>query len=121
MMNKFADYILQEKIQETRNSIIYRGHRENEKEPLIIKLLKTSNPTPAEIARFKQEYELVRKLDIPDIIKIFDLVKQDDQYAIIEEDFGGISLKNALKENKSDLKSLLDISADISGTLGLIH
>lgn len=120
-MVKFADYILQEIIQETRNSIIYRGHRENEKQPLIIKLLKTSNPTPSEIARFKQEYDLVRKLDIPDIIKIFDLVKQDDQYAIIEEDFGGISLKNALKENKPDLKSLLDISADISGTLGLIH
>lgn len=120
-MNQFADYILREKIQETRNSIIYRGNKKNEQQPLIIKILKTSNPTPAEIARFKQEYDLVRKLDIPNIITIFDLVRQDDQYAIIEEDFGGISLKDALKESHLDLKSLLDISAHISGTLGLIH
>ncbi|PKN51712.1 MAG: serine/threonine-protein kinase PknK [Deltaproteobacteria bacterium HGW-Deltaproteobacteria-13] len=121
MMEKFADYILQEMIHETRNSVIYRGHKENESRPLIIKLLKTMYPTPAEIARFKQEYELVKKLDIENIIKIFDLVEYNDKYAIIEEDFGGISLREILKTNKLELKSFLQIASKVSETLGLIH
>ena len=121
IMEKFADYFLNEKIHETRNSIIFRGHRENEDRPLIIKLLKTACPTSSEVARFTQEYNLLRTLDIPNVIKIYDLVKHDNQYAIIEEDFGGISLKNALKSKQPDLKSLLQISAKVSQTLGLIH
>ncbi len=120
-MEKFSNYILQEKIHETRNSIIYRGYKENETQPLVIKLLKTANPTPSEIARFKQEYNLVQKLHIENIIKIFDLVEHNNQYAIIEEDFGGKSLKEMLKTEKIDLKSFLQISSKVSETLGLIH
>lgn len=120
-MEKFANYILQEKLHETRNSIIYRGHQENETQPFIIKLLKTTNPTPSEIARFKQEYNLVKNLDIKNIIKIFDLVEYDNQYAIIEEDFGGVSLKELLKTKSLELKSFLEFSSKISETLGFIH
>lgn len=120
-MEKFSNYILQEIIHETRNSIIYRGYKENETQPLVIKLLKTANPTPSEIARFKQEYNLVQKLNIENIIKIFDLVEHNNQYAIIEEDFGGKSLKEMLKTEKIDLKSFLQISSKVSETLGLIH
>jgi len=120
-MEKFANYILREKIHETRNSIIYRGNKENETQPLIIKLLKTAYPTPSEIARFKQEYNLVKNLDIQNIIKIFDLVEHDDKYAIIEEDFGGESIKETLKIEKFGLKSFLQISSKVSETLGLIH
>ena len=120
-MEKFADYILLEKIHETRNSIIYRGHKENETRPLIIKLLKTVYPTPSEIARFKQEYNLVRQLDIQNIIKIFDLVEHDNKYAIIEEDFGGKSLKETIKAKNIGLRSLLQIASKVSETLGLIH
>ena len=120
-MEKFADYILSEQIHETRNSIIYRGHKENETQPFIIKLLKTTYPTPSEIARFKQEYNLVRKLDIQNIIKIFDLVEYDNKYALIEEDFGGKSLKATLKAKNLELKSFLQISSKVSQTLGLIH
>ena len=72
-MEKFGNYILQEKIHETRNSIIYRGHKENESQSFIIKLLKTMYPTPSEIARFRQEYKLIKGLDIEGVIKTFDL------------------------------------------------
>jgi len=120
-MEKFANYILSEKIHETRNSVIFRGYKETEGLPLIIKLLKTINPTSSEIARFKQEYNLVKSLDVDNIVKIVDLVDYDNQYAIIEEDFGGISLKDSLKGKELDLQSLLRISSKVSETLGLIH
>ena len=121
-MEKFADYILREKIHETRNSIIYRGHKENESQPFIIKLLKPKYPTPSEIARFRQEYELIKSLDLEGVIKTFDIISHDDGFALILEDFDGVSIKSLLDEKKRfDLKSFLKISAKIAETLGNIH
>jgi diguanylate cyclase (GGDEF)-like protein len=121
-MEKFGNYVLQEKIHETRNSIIYRGHKENESQPFIVKLLKTKYPSPSEIARFRQEYELIKGLDLDGVIKTFDIISQDDGLALILEDFDGVSIKSLLgNKKKFDLKSFLEISAKIAETLGSLH
>ena len=121
-MEKFGNYILQEKIHETRNSIIYRGHKENEAQPFIIKLLKTKSPTPSEIAQFSQEYELIKGLDLKGVIKTFDIISHDNGFALILEDFEGVPIKSLLDEKKKfDLKSFLEISAKIAETLGSLH
>ena len=100
-MGKFANYILHEKIRETRHSIIYRGQKEKEAESCIIKVLKVRYPAPSDMARFKQEYKLVKKLDADSIIRVYDLVEYDGTYAIIEEDFDGVSLKDIIKTKNS--------------------
>ncbi|MBN1364721.1 MAG: diguanylate cyclase [Syntrophaceae bacterium] len=121
-MDKFANYILQEKIHETRNSIIYRGHKENESQTFIIKLLKTAYPTPSEIARFRQEYTLIKGLDLEGVIRTFDIISSEDRFALILEDFDGVSIKSLPDDKKRfDLKSFLEISAKIAQTLGSIH
>ncbi len=120
-MEKFSEYTLQEKIHETRNSIIYRGKKENEANTVIIKVLKTKYPTPSEVARFKQEYSLVKNLNVDGIIKTYDLVKYHDAYAIIEEDFDGISLKELIKTKKINIIAFLQIALKLSDSLGILH
>jgi predicted ATPase/serine phosphatase RsbU (regulator of sigma subunit)/tRNA A-37 threonylcarbamoyl transferase component Bud32 len=120
-MEKLKDYFLQEKINETRHSIVYRGKKENQTQTVIIKVLKTRYPSPSEIARFKQEYRLVRNLTMDGIIRTYDLVEHADTYAIIEEDFNGVSLKELVKSKKPDLNSYLQIAIKISETLGILH
>lgn len=121
-MEIFGNYILQEKIQETRNSIIYRGHKENDPQSCIVKVLKTKYPTESEIARFRQEYDLIKGIDLEGVIKTFDIVIHDDGFALILEDFDGVSIKSLLeKKEKFDLKSFLKISAKIAETLGNLH
>ncbi|MBU1171000.1 MAG: diguanylate cyclase [Proteobacteria bacterium] len=120
-MEKFANYIIREKINETRNSIIYRGCKENEPQR-IIKLLKTIYPTASEIARFKQEFELIKHIDLDGVIKTFDMVSQDGRFALILEDFDGVSIKSLLESKKRfDLNSFLNISATLAETLGHLH
>ena len=60
-MEKFANYVLREKIQETRNSIIYRGHIEKEAQQFIIKLLKSRYPKEN---RFEVQNEKCAYFDI---------------------------------------------------------
>ena len=120
-MEKFANYILQERIHETRHSVVYRGKKEDEDKSVIIKVFKTKDPTPSEIARFRQEYNLVKNLDIDGIVKTYDLVEDSNRYAIIEEDFNGVSLTKLIESKKIDLKLFLQIAEKVSETLGLIH
>ena len=52
------------KIYESANSLVYRGIREGDNTPVILKVLKQDYPTPAELTRYKQEYEITRSLNI---------------------------------------------------------
>ncbi|MFA6009847.1 MAG: AAA family ATPase, partial [Desulfobacteraceae bacterium] len=120
-MKEFGNFILHEKIYETRHSVIYRGQKDNVGHSLIIKVLKTKYPTPSEIARFRQEYNRVKNLDMAGIVKIYDLIEYDNKFAIIEEDSDGISLKERIRTKIIDLESFLHIAKKLSETLGLIH
>lgn len=44
--------------------MIYRGHREIDNKPVVLKLLKKEYPTPEELAQFRREYEMTRNLDV---------------------------------------------------------
>lgn len=120
-MERISDYILTENIHESRNSVIYRGHRINENQPVIIKLLKTKKPSPGELARFKQEYNLIKNLNLEKIVKTLDFVEDTFNYAIIEEDFNGISLKKLIKTRKISLQNFLEIAITLSETLSNLH
>jgi serine/threonine protein kinase len=120
-MDKIPGYLLLEKISETRNSIVYRGQKENEKQTVIIKILKAFLPSPSDTARFKREYNLVKALDMEGIVKVLDLVPCNSSYAIIQEDFSGISLKALLKSSPPDLAFFLRISIKLAEILGILH
>lgn len=120
-MEEFCNYILLEKISETRHSVIWRGLKKNGDQSLIIKVLKTKYPAPSEIARFRQGYHRVKNLDTDGIVKTYDLVEYDNRFAIIEEDFDGISLKKQIATNIIGLESFLHFAKKLSETLGLIH
>ncbi|MBU1169964.1 MAG: AAA family ATPase [Proteobacteria bacterium] len=120
-MKEFGNIILHEKIHETRHAVVYRGRKNNAGQSLIIKVLKTKYPIPSEIARFRQEYNRVKNLDMDGIVKIYDLIEYDNRFGIIEEDFDGISLKERIRTKIIDLESFLHIAKKLSETLGLIH
>ena len=120
-MERFADYTLIEKIHDAMDSAVYRGTSEKSDVPVIIKMLKTRYPTVSDIARFKQEYNLVRQLNIDGVVKIYELLEYAGQFGIVQEDFNGVSLKRYLKTKKLSLSSFLTLATDISRILGRIH
>lgn len=121
-MERIDDYILAEKIHSGKNSITYRGHKKNDSRPAVIKLLKTVNATPSEIAQFRQEYELVRNLNIDHVVKTKEVIDYKGGFAIILEDFQGIPVNKYFNSDKKfNIESFLTISADIAKTLGNLH
>ncbi|MDB9509930.1 hypothetical protein PN499_01755, partial [Kamptonema animale CS-326] len=49
-------------IYESSNSLVYRAVHKSSHDPVILKILKEDYPSPSELTRYKQEYEITRSL-----------------------------------------------------------
>ncbi|NER21559.1 MAG: AAA family ATPase [Symploca sp. SIO1C2] len=122
-MISLAGIAVQTLIDESSNSLIYRGIREQDNQPVILKVLKQEYPTPQELTRYKQEYQIARSLNLEGVVKVYGLEEYQRSLVIILEDFGGKSLRQLLDEPgwELSLKDFLNLGIKITEILGGIH
>jgi len=112
-------------IYEGTHSIVYRGHRNSDELPVVIKVLKREYPLPIELARFKREFEMTNMLENDGIITAYGLEKSGNTLAIILEDFGGDALSKLLFLSPSpqtlNLTEILTLAIQITDALGQVH
>ncbi|MEL4896549.1 ATP-binding sensor histidine kinase [Crocosphaera sp. Alani8] len=110
-----------EKIYESSHSLIYRGLREEDRQPVILKILQENYPDPFTLSQFKQEYNILSILNSRRIIKTYGIDKYQKTLVIILEDFGGISLDSLLKDYQLTIESFLDFAIKIVEGLEIVH
>ncbi|MEG4233653.1 ATP-binding sensor histidine kinase [Microcoleus sp. Pol11C3] len=120
-MINLAGYEITSQIHETNNSLVYRGLRKQDNQPIILKFLKQDYPMPASLVRYKQEYEITRNLNLESVPKTYSLERYQNSLVIIFEDCGGESLKLLLASQKLTLEDFLLIAIKITRALGQIH
>lgn len=125
-MIELPGYQVLEQIYESANSVVYRASREQDDLAVILKVLKEDYPAPAELTRYKQEYEIARNLELDGIVKAYGLEAYQRTLVIILEDFGAFSLKqllNGYPESVANfsLAEFLKIAIKIAEILGQIH
>jgi serine/threonine protein kinase len=108
-------------IYESANSLVYRGIRQKNQQPLILKLLQEDYPTPAELYRYQQEYEITRSLNLDGVIKAYELRKYQNTQVMFLEDFGGESLKILLERRPFSLSEFFHLAIEIVDILGQLH
>src|SRR5919199_300017 len=121
MMINLAGYEITSQIHESNNSLVYRGLRKQDNQPIILKFLKLDYPLPASLVRYKQEYEITRNLDLASVPKTYSLERYQNSLVIISEDSGGESLKLGLASGKLTLQEFLLTAIKITRALGQIH
>src|ERR687885_507803 len=119
-------YQILEQIYESANSLVYRAIREQDNQSVILKVLKEDYPTPQELTRYKQEYEITRNLNLDSVIKAYSLEAYQRTLVIILEDFGASSLKELMNESVGTkafvhLPRFLNIAIQIAEILSKIH
>jgi len=114
-------------IYESSNSTVYRGIRQPDCQPVILKFLKEDYPTPSELTRYKQEYEITRKLNLDGVIKAYELKPYQMTLCIILEDVGAVSLKDLINQRREagmgdfSLQEFLTIIIKTAEILSGIH
>lgn len=108
-------------IYESASTLVYRGIRTQDKQPVILKVLNKEYPSSEELARYKQEFEIISSLNICGVAKAYSLVKYQRTLVIILEDFGGESLRILINTRKLTLAEFLFIAVQTVDNLAKIH
>jgi len=120
-MLSIAGVAAQTLLYESANSLVYRAIREADNQPIILKLLKESYPTPQELLRYRTEYRITQELKEPGVVRVYDLQKYQNSLVMFVEDFGGESLTIWMQQRKFSLEEFLLLAIATTQTLGKIH
>ncbi|WP_437970173.1 AAA family ATPase [Sorangium sp. So ce260] len=115
------DYTATEKIYEGITSVLYRGHRNADRLPVAVKLLKSEYPDPRDLAKIRHEHAVMRDLRVPGIPVVIEVGKHGNGLALIMEDSGGRSLSDMIRSQRLSLASALRIAASVADIIDSVH
>ncbi|MEG4352602.1 AAA family ATPase [Microcoleus sp. LAD1_D3] len=115
------NYQITEKLHESSNSLVYRGYRQADNLPVILKMLKEFYPSPEKIAWFKREYEITQNINLPGVINVYSFHNLENQWVIELEDFGGESLNQIIAKKQFTIAEFLHLAIEIVDILGQVH
>ncbi|MEH2261907.1 trifunctional serine/threonine-protein kinase/ATP-binding protein/sensor histidine kinase [Nostoc sp.] len=116
-------YRISEQLYNGSRTLVYRGYRETDSLPVVIKLLKNPYPGFSELLSFRNQYTIAKNLNHPGIIQTYSLEPYQNGYALVMEDFGGISLKDFAKVERlhiTSLKEFLLPAISLCNTLDIV-
>ncbi|MBD2773805.1 trifunctional serine/threonine-protein kinase/ATP-binding protein/sensor histidine kinase [Iningainema tapete] len=120
-MVKLTGYEIFEQIYAGSRTIVYRGRRILDQQPVVIKLLQSEYPSVKELVLFRNQYTIAKNLAHPGIIKTYSLENYRNGYALVMEDFGGISLQQFMarwkKGDTDGLREFFLIAIQIASSL----
>jgi PAS domain S-box-containing protein len=121
-MIELTGYQILDRIYSGTRTLVYRGTRICDETPVVIKVLRNEYPSFSELVQFRNQYAIAKNLNLPGIIQTYSLEAHQNGYALIVEDFGGISLKEwtGTGETVPSLVEFLLIAIDLCTTLDVL-
>ncbi|MBD2597986.1 AAA family ATPase [Nostoc spongiaeforme FACHB-130] len=121
MTAKIPGYHLIEQLYAGSRTVVYRGIRAADDQPVVIKLLNREYPTFSELLQFQNQYTITKELDFSGIVRPLSLDTYRNGYALVMEDFGGFSLREYLKTQKLTLQEFLIIALQMCDVLHYLY
>ncbi|AFZ03707.1 ATP-binding sensor histidine kinase [Calothrix sp. PCC 6303] len=119
-----SEYQIIEELYNGSRTLVYRGYRETDSLPVVIKLLKNPYPSFGELVQFRNQYTIAKNLNSPLIIQTYSLKAYQNGYILVMEDFGGISLKeyftSSQKQYNPSLQEFLKIAISLCDALDFL-
>ncbi|MDZ8035541.1 AAA family ATPase [Nostoc sp. DedSLP04] len=120
-----SGYQIIEEIYNGSRTVVYRGYRESDSLPVAIKLLKNPYPSFNELVQFRNQYTIAKNLNSSLIVQTYSLEAYQNAYALVMEDFGGISLKDYFARDQTRdirfLQEFLQIAIALCNTLEILY
>ena len=121
---EISNYRASELVYQSDRTLVYRGHNQKDSQPVVIKLMRNEYPSFKELVQFRNQYALAKNLDIEGIVKPYALKRYENRYALIMEDFGGISLDEVIRNGQSsplNISQFLEIAIQLAEILHQLH
>ncbi|NES94180.1 MAG: AAA family ATPase [Desertifilum sp. SIO1I2] len=96
---------------------VYRAIRTADRQPVIIKTLQREYPSFNELLQWRNQYVIAKNLSVPGIVTPYHLEHYRHSYALVMEDFGGISLKEYTESHPLTIGEFLAIALQLADIL----
>lgn len=120
-MLEIEGYRFFDRIYDNTHIAIYRGARERDNLPVIVKVLKSPYPSLAELNQLEHEYSIGKDLDLRGVVKYYSIENVGYGKAIVMEDFGAISLARYIRSQPVDIRNSLRIIMAAADHIGELH
>ncbi len=119
--NTLPGYKISDTLHISPRSIVYRAQQIQSQTPVAIKILNTTYPQLRDLILLKNQYSISRYIDHPNIIKCYALETYGNSYALILEDFGGISLSQYANSQPLEINEFFSIAIAITSALECLY
>lgn len=119
-----AGYEIVETLYDGSRTLVYRAIRHVDRKFVILKLLKNPYPDTIELVHFKNQYTLTKDINLPGVVRSYQLETYQNRFVIVTEDFGGISLRQyaaKFSATRIDIDEFLSIAIKIAEILGDLY
>src|SRR3989449_7027437 len=113
-------FSITEEVYRGRTRVVYRGRRDRDGVPVILKTFGDGIPTSVASASLRREYDLIKDLDVPGVVRAYGLAVQGDGPVLILEDVGGERLKTLIAGG-IDLAAFLRLGVRLAETIAALH
>ena len=102
-------------------TVVYRGVRESDDLPVVVKVLKSDLPSPSDIGRYLHEFETMKLLQNEGVTRVLSMEQSNTGCGLIFEDVGGESVATLLRKNPFTIEEVIVLAIKVVEALGAIH
>jgi len=95
--------------------------RDADGQPVVLKLLDTDLPAPAQLARWRHEYALLQSISSPYVIRARSLQAAGRSLVLVLEDFGRCNLAQVIERHHLSLIERLQLAVQLTQAISAVH
>ena len=124
---RIPGYVLTEQLYDGEHTAVYRAARcadasKNDPssaagQPVVIKVLQQEYPSFSDLVQLRNQYSLTCSLSVPGVVRPIALEPWQNGYALVMEDFGGVSLRQYMQGQPLAVSVCLQIARQLAGIL----
>ena len=108
-------------VYESKKSKVFRRQEDGSGMVTAVKVLNYEFPTPADIAQFHNEFDIISELKLPGIRGLLRKTRENNRHVLEMEWVEGENLKTAFRQKSCDILDVLHIAIAAARALSEIH
>ncbi|HVH43629.1 MAG TPA: serine/threonine-protein kinase PknK, partial [Labilithrix sp.] len=113
-------YSVAEPLSYDGRAVLYRGVRNTDRRPVILKVLDPRRSRPRDLEQLEHEYEIGKLFDSPAVVRPLALQSHDGMPALVMEDFYARPLEDLI-DGPMGVERFLTLASRIAGAVAEVH
>ncbi|AFZ02494.1 AAA family ATPase [Calothrix sp. PCC 6303] len=114
---EIVGYAIVEQLYLGSRTVVYRAVQTTQQRLVVIKMLQREYPSSDELVQFRSQYTITKNLPSRGIVQPLGLESLGSSYALVMEDWGGVSLEKYTQQQSLDLMEVLTIALQLADIL----